>query len=258
MLELGTGVSLAVENLSTHSPPHPLSVADTERDPDCVTSLCEWSGWTLITLHMMAGGLNPWICPPLTLSSLDLLSLLISSAHFQPSPPPISAYEHWAPLCLPTRKCGWRPQPALTPNFQLHPFPTLDLNKKCDEPTTQDVCVAWFYWCSLSEMCSLAVGRIRNHQRVLETRWHCWPRGKGPQRVMQKQPEYLWGCDPVPLNESLDCGPGKEDRQTNRQRPREGGCRRQEAGTSHTGKQMAEDGSLNPFPEQVAWYGFKT
>lgn len=203
---------------------HPLSVADTQRGKDTltsVTSLCDWSGWTLITLHMMAGGLNPWICPPPTLSSLGLLSLLISSAHFQPSPPLTSPYatagtqQHWAPSVFQPGSVDGGPRQPWLPT-SASSLPHTGLKQNCDEPTTQDVCLAWFYRRFLSEMRSLAVGRIRSHQRVLETRWHSWPRGKGLQRVMQKQPGYLWGCDPVPLNESLDCGPGREERQTDR------------------------------------------
>lgn len=58
------------------------------------------------------------------------------------------------------------------------------------------------------------------------------------------------------INESSECVPEREERrwtQTDRQTEiqRERGCRRQRAGISCTGRQMAEDRSLNPFGEQV-------
>lgn len=59
---------------------------------------------------------------------------------------------------------------SLDSQLSASSLPHTGLKHKCDELTAQDVCLAWFYGRSLAEMRSLAVGRIRDHQRVLETR----------------------------------------------------------------------------------------
>ena len=57
----------------------------------------------LFTQYVLAGGLDARTPPAFPLSSLSLLSLLVSSAHFPSSPPPASPYntagnkQLWAP-----------------------------------------------------------------------------------------------------------------------------------------------------------------
>ena len=80
----------------------------------------------------------------------------------------------------------------------------------------EELCLAGFYFCSLSEMGSLGVGGISPHLGDTVD-----PKGNRPEWVIQKQSGYLRGCNTFPLTENSECMPARAKRrwiQTDRDR----------------------------------------